>query len=722
MQNKNKKIIIVDDNAANLAVGRNLLKPFYEVFPVPSAAKLFDILEKFIPDLILLDVNMPEMSGYEAIKILKDDPRYSDIPVIFLTAKSDEESEMEGFDLGAADYVAKPFSGPLLLRRIASQLLLEQQKLDLIESREALQDYADNLEIKVREKTAAKTIFLANMSHELRTPMNSIVGFSELALDDDISQKTRGYLTEILESSEWLLHIINDILDITSIESGKIELNNVAFDLYDVIDDCKTMFMPRANENGLMLNFYSDPSVKSPLTGDPVRLRQVLINLLSNAVKFTNVGVVEFQMDVKKLSSESATVFFEVSDSGIGMTAEQISIIFDPFIQAESGNTRRFGGTGLGLTITKNIIEMMGGKINVESEPGVGSKFSFEVTFDVAPVDDDDSDNTTPFRGITRPIFDGEILLCEDNALNQQVACEHLAKLGLRVVVAENGKVGADMVRNRIKSATKSGSGKKPFDLILMDIHMPVMDGIDATIKILEMDENLPIVAMTANIMPDDVELYKKTGMRECIGKPFTSHDLWRCLTTYLEPVDWKEEDEAANEKSNNELHDKLIVKFVDKNQGIINDIASAINTGDIQLAYLIAHTLKGNAGQLQKTPLQQAAEEVERCLKGGENRTTPEQFKTLENELNIVLKEFKARIDELSAPVQEKEMLDKASAIKLMDELEPLLEESNTDCMSYIDKLQRIPGSEKLIKQIEDFDFIPALESLAELKKTHGE
>jgi len=379
MKVDNRKIIIVDDNAANLSVGRNLLKPFYEVFPAPSAAKLFGLLDKFIPDLILLDVNMPEMNGYEAIKVLKADSRFADIPVIFLTAKNDEESELEGFDLGAVDYITKPFSGPLLLKRIACQLLLEQQKRDLIKNRAELQDYADNLEVKVREKTAAKTIFLANMSHELRTPMNSIVGFSELALDDDISQRTKDYLSRILESSKWLLHIINDILDLTSFESGKFDIDEDVFDINDVVESCINMFMPKATENGLMLNFYADTSLKKNVIGDSARLRQILANLLSNAVKFTSTGVIEFQMDVKDVSSDTATIYFEVSDSGIGMSSEQIDIIFDPFIQAESGNTRKYGGTGLGLTITKNIIEMMGGKISVESTPGVGSKFSFDI-------------------------------------------------------------------------------------------------------------------------------------------------------------------------------------------------------------------------------------------------------------------------------------------------------------------------------------------------------
>jgi len=535
MGKENNKIIIVDDNAANLSVGRNLLKNFYEVFPAPSAAKLFNLLEKFIPDLILLDVNMPEMNGYEAIKILKADPRFSDIPVIFLTAKNDEESEMEGFDLGAADYVTKPFSGPLLLRRIAGQLLLEQQKKDLVESRAALQDYADNLEIKVREKTAAKTVFLANMSHELRTPMNSIVGFSELALDDSISQRTKGYLSRILESSQWLLHIINDILDLTSFESGKIDLNEVLFDIYEIIDDCTTMFIPRATENGLMFNHYSDHTIERNLLGDPSRLRQVLINLLSNAVKFTSSGVIDFQMEVKNITNNKATVYFEVADTGIGITPEQMEIIFDPFTQAESGNTRKYGGTGLGLTITKNIIELMGGRIAVESTPGEGSKFSFELVFEMEK-EKEETESSTTIYGSRRPVFKGDVLLCEDNIMNQQVACEYLAKVGLRTFVAENGKIGIEKVQNR------ADKNEKQFDIILMDVHMPVMDGLEATEKILEIDDSVPIVAMTANIMPDDVSVYIDTGMKECLGKPFVSHELWGCLLRYLEPVSWLDE------------------------------------------------------------------------------------------------------------------------------------------------------------------------------------
>jgi len=592
MPNVNKRIVIVDDNAANLAVGRNLLKPHYEVFPVPSAAKLFSILQKFIPDLILLDVNMPEMNGYEAIKILKADQRFANIPVIFLTAKNDEESEMEGFDLGAADYITKPFSGPLLLRRIASHLLLVQQNNDL-------QDYAENLEAKVREKTAAKTVFLANMSHELRTPMNSIVGFTELALDDSISHRTRDYLTRILDSSKWLLHIINDILDITSIEAGKVEINNTAFDLYEIIDECEKMFVPKATENGLLMNVTSDTSIKEPVVGDPVRLRQVLINLLSNAIKFTGKGVIDFKMEVRDISEERASVYFEVKDSGIGMTPEQIDVIFNPFTQAESGTTRRYGGAGLGLTITKNIIEIMGGTISLVSTPGAGSTFSFELPFDfVKPEEEALYETKSIIHGLKKPIFEGVVLLCEDNSMNQLVAVEFLSKVGLKTVVADNGKKGLDIVRDRIRKK------KKQFDLIFMDIHMPEMDGLDATRNILELDSDVPIVALTANIIPDDVETYIEAGMKECLGKPFTSLELWNCLMNYLEPVSWQSEDEPG-------AHDVL-------------------------------------------------------------------------------------------------------------ERLMPLLQESDAECMSLIDELRLVPGSEELIKHIEDFDHTLALESLKKLMACH--
>jgi signal transduction histidine kinase/DNA-binding response OmpR family regulator len=498
----------------------------------------------------------------------------------------------------------------------------------------------------------AKTVFLANMSHEIRTPMNSIIGFSELALDDELPPRTREYLGKILENADGLLQIINDVLDISKVESGKMELEHIPFNIHDLFASCRTLIMPMAVEKGLMLYFYAEPSIGKRPLGDPIRLRQVLVNLLSNAVKFTNAGTVKLQAAIIERDEKTITMHFEVRDSGIGMTGEQIRKIFEPFTQAETGTTRQYGGTGLGLPITKNIVELMGGTLLVESTPGVGSKFSFDLTFDTIDVTDDDLyKRRMVFNDLEKPIFEGEILLCEDNAMNQQVIREHLARVGIRTTVAENGKVGVETVQRRMNN------DEKQFDLIFMDMHMPVMDGLEAASKILALDTGIPIVAMTANIMANDREIYRKSGMRDCVGKPFTSQELWHCLMKYLHPVRWQSVDEgqrmqpvaqSAAQGGNSmdmDIQQTFQILFVKNNQHTFDDIANALKTGDITLAHRLAHTLKSNAGQIGKPSLQQAALDVERQLKEGKNKVTEEQLKVLETKLAAVLQELSSKI-----------------------------------------------------------------------------
>jgi signal transduction histidine kinase/CheY-like chemotaxis protein len=377
----------------------------------------------------------------------------------------------------------------------------------------------------------AKSAFIANMSHEIRTPMNSIMGFAELAFDAEPSAGTREYLSRILENTEGLLQIINDILDISKIESGKLDLEYLPFDLHEVFTRCKTAIMPKALENGVTMHFYAEPSVGKRLLGDATRLRQILINFLANAVKFTNCGAVKLSSAIQKSTKNSVTMLFEIRDSGIGMTPEQIQRVCEPFIQGDSATTRKYGGTGLGIPIAKSLIEMMGGELAVESTPGVGSKFSFALTFDTIDVPADMPSSKLIINEFEKPAFAGEVLVCEDNAMNQRVISEHLARVGLRAVLAHNGKEGVDLVRKRKEN------GEKPFDLIFMDIHMPVLDGLEAAPQIVKLGTGTPIVAMTANIMVDDRELYKRNGMPDCVGKPFTSQELWRCLVKYFTPL-----------------------------------------------------------------------------------------------------------------------------------------------------------------------------------------
>jgi signal transduction histidine kinase/DNA-binding response OmpR family regulator len=561
--------------------------------------------------------------------------------------------------------------------------------------------------------STSKSTFLANMSHEIRTPMNSIMGFSELAMDGEASLKTRDYLEKIRLNADWLLQIINDILDITKIESGKMELEKIPFDLHDLFVSCRTLIMPKAIEKGITLQFYVEPSIGKMPLGDPTRLRQVFVNLLSNAVKFTNVGVVKLQAVIKGMDANSVSMHFEVKDSGIGMTKEQIDKVFDPFMQADSGTTRKYGGTGLGLSISKNFIELMGGTLWVESTVGVGSRFSFDLTFETIDIPEEKRrEKKIMLDEIEKPVFEGEVLLCEDNVMNQQVICEHLARVGLKTFVAENGKIGVDMVRGRILS------GAKQFDLILMDMHMPVMDGLEAAEKIIEYNANVPIVAMTANVMASDREIYKESGMTDCVGKPFTSRELWLCLLKYLKPVGREAVGENGQAETDAKFQREIREFFVHNNQDRFDEIAGALEADDIDLAHRLAHGLKSNAGQIGKTRLQRAAANVEASLKDGRNLATEELLSTLKTELDAVLTELSPLLDE-GGNRGETAALEPIEIRALIEKLEPLLESGNPECLDFVDELHAVSGSGTLIRQIKDFDFESAVVTLSELKKS---
>ncbi|MDR0289614.1 MAG: response regulator [Treponema sp.] len=504
--------------------------------------------------------------------------------------------------------------------------------------------YEEELQKAAQDAEAAsisKTTFLANMSHEIRTPMNSIIGFSELALDGSIPDKTRDYLSKIMLNSEWLLQIINDILDISKIESGKMELEKIPFDLHELFIACRTIITPKADEKGVNLYFYAEPSIGKKLIGDPVRLRQVLLNILANAVKFTNTGgMVKISATVKgpqnSVPRGNITINFEIKDTGIGMTADQIGKISEPFMQAEAGITRKYGGTGLGLAISKNIIQMMGGTLSIESTIGIGSRLSFGITFNtIETLTGDLDDEEIIVNRIKKPHFLGEVLICEDNHMNQQMLCDHLERVGLKINVAENGLVGLEMVHKRLNK------GEKPYDLIFMDIHMPVMDGIEAASKIDKLGTGTPIVALTANIMANDRDLYLKNGMKDCLGKPFVSQELWRCLLKYLAPVEWQAESESQMKQDDEKLLATMTLNFIKDHPETHDKIIAALEAGDIKLAHRLAHTLKGNAGTIGKMALQKAAADVEILLQGGENMATEEALNVLKNELDTVLKEL---------------------------------------------------------------------------------
>jgi CheY-like chemotaxis protein len=396
------------------------------------------------------------------------------------------------------------------------------------------------------------------------------------------------------------------------------------------------------------------------------------------------------------------------------MSPEHIAAIFEPYVQADDSVTRKFGGTGLGLPISKSIVELMGSELIVDSIPGVGSTFSFEITFDL--VDDADvSPSQTIMLGNTeKPYFEAEILICEDNFLNQQVICDHLSRVGIRTIVAFDGQEGLNIIEERLRS------GSKLFDLIFMDIHMPVMDGLEAAQRIAELGLEIPIVALTANIMSSDLDMYSENGMKDCLGKPFTSQDLWKCLLKYLTASSYVIEDRQQMIEEEDKALVQLRKYFVERNQTMFDQIMKAVDSGDTKLTHRLVHTLKSNAGQIGEKQLQKVAAEAENILSDGEFQLAYQHTHAIEVELNAVLEKLALILnkdDEREIPVTN----DIARITDIIEKLEPLLKLHSTDCLSMLGDIRALPGSEDLVTCVEDFEFKKAIVELEALKKKLG-
>jgi len=551
----------------------------------------------------------------------------------------------------------------------------------------------------------AKTEFLANMSHEIRTPMNAIIGMSEILEHEILNDRQMSFVKDINTSAHSLLGIINDILDMSKIEAGRLELNPVDYDFPLFIDNIASMFTHIVGIKGIGFKFEKVGELPEYLYGDDIRLRQIITNICGNAVKFTDNGYVKLSV-----TKSSDILVLKIEDTGMGIHKDDLPKMFNAFEQLDKVKNRSIVGAGLGLTICKSLVEMMDGEITVESEYGHGTAFTVTI-----PIKLGNKENIRKHEGerdaYTLRAPDAKILITDDNEFNLKVASGLLLLMDIRAVTADSGFKAIELIKNN------------DYDIVFMDHMMPEMDGIEAMHRIRAMGgkyEDLIIIALTANAANNARDMFLEQGFNDFISKPIDAEELCEMLEKYLPAemisTDANNTDRQVYLNEEEKLRRKAIITFVKEYQNAYEGIMALLESNDIETAHRIAHTLKSAAGYLGKKELQEAALSLELSLVNTPPVYTSLQLSTLKRELSAALLEFEPLLLEAEEDTPEAAEMDDEELAALLAELEPLLRKNDFSAGNYVEKLRSITGMQELANLIDDYDFAAALEFIKEL------
>lgn len=596
---------MIDDDKDDFMIVRDIIQDVvhhkYTIDWRPSYEEGLKSIAEKNHDVYLIDYRLGAKTGLDLVKRAIEIG--CEAPLIILTGENNFEIDNQAMNAGAADYIVKAaISGQMLEssiryaiantnhkkemqelnaaleKRVKSRTIsLEETLSQLKKSQIELIEAKNNAEIAANtaeQCSRSKTDFLSCMSHEIRTPLNAIIGFTDVVFDTNLTKKQKEYLNAIKTSGNLLMVLINDILDLAKVEAGKMTFEYAPFNLSNSISEILQLFETKIKEAQLQLTFKFDPNIPEFLIGDSVRLNQIILNLVSNAIKFTKKGSINIAIQMLNEDNGNVTLEFSVTDTGIGIPKKNLSTIFDKFQQATNETSNVYGGTGLGLTIAKQLVELQGGTISVKSKVDKGSTFSFILSYKkIKSKFETENKEFVPKDLFGSPLIKNiKILVAEDESLNQLLISTILEKFGFETDIAGNGKIVLEKLR------------KNKYDIILMDLQMPEMNGFETTYHIRKSKSPaIPIIALTANVTTTDVERCRAAGMNDYVSKPINNKLLYNTIIKYIT------KEQLPKKRVKNEINQIHTEQQLTKKKCINLDNLNELTNGNLQVKSKIA-------------------------------------------------------------------------------------------------------------------------------------